>query len=218
MWWTLGGSVAAALSFVVMWYWLFSRWNRRRAQRLLVKIESAFGGNGQVSSVHWVSSSQFLISLRLADGNFMQPSVTVRLLPREMPLSWVHCIWKKRRETLTFDANLLCPPGFNLEVQNQRWSGKGRKRLLKKSSVVRLKHVGPFVLTSRRDWQRDITSMMHALAASRDCDLLSVSFRRTTPHFSATIPLEAIAGQECAPVRIFEALRELASGASAARF
>ena len=202
----------------MLWYWLFTSWNRRRAQALLVNIESALG---QVSSVQWLSSSQFLVSLRLADCNFAQPSVTVRLVPRELPLSWIHGLIKKQRETVTFDANLQYPPGFNLEVQNQRWWGKAkktRKRLPKNSSVVRLKHVGPFVLTSRRDWQRDITSMMHALSASRDCDLLSVSFRRSSPHFSATIPLEAIAGQQCSPVKVFETLRELASGASAARF
>jgi hypothetical protein len=107
-------------------------------------------------------------------------------------------------------------------VQNQHWSGKARrpvrKRLPKKNSVMRLRHLGPFILTSRSDWQKEITSMVHALSASRECDLLSVSFRRAAPHFSATIPLESIAGQNCAPVRVFDALRELASGASAARF
>lgn len=217
MWWTLGGSVVVALSTVMLWYWLCTRWNRHRAQGLLAKIDSAFGGSGQVNSVQWITASQFLIYLRLNDCNFTQPCVTVRLAPRELPLSWISFAAKKRRETLTFDANLLCPPGFNLEVQNQRWRGKTGRRMPRKG-VVRLKHVGPFILTSRREWQKDITSMMHGLAASRDCDLLSVSFRRIAPHFSATIPLDAITEAECTPVRIFETLRELAAGASAARF
>lgn len=222
MWWTIGISVVVALGFVVLWYWLVTRWNRCRAQKLLVNIESAFAGHGHVGAVQWLSSSQFLVQMKLGNCGFTQPTVTVKFLPREMPLNWISSLIKRRRETLTFDANLLCPPGFNLEVQNQRWSGKTRrfirKRLPKKSSVVRLKHLGPFILTSRRDWQKDITSMVHALSASRDCDLLSVSFRRASPHFSATIPLESIAGQNCAPVSIFDTLRELASGASAARF
>jgi hypothetical protein len=222
MWWTLGSSVVVALGFVVLWYWTFTRWNRRRAQKLLVDIETAFAGNGHVGTVRWLSSSHFLVQMKLGNCGFTQPTVTVKLLPREMPLSWIASAIRKHRETLTFDANLLCPPGFNLEVQNQRWSGKSRRlirrRLPKKSSVVRLKHLGPFILTSRRDWQKDITGMVHALSASRDCDLLSVSFRRTAPHFSATIPLESIARQDCAPVTFFDALRELASGASAARF
>jgi hypothetical protein len=140
------------------------------------------------------------------------------MLPREMPLSWIISRLKKRHETLTFEANLLCPPGFNLEVQNQRWSGNSRKRFMKKHTVVRLKHIGPFVISSRHDWERDITNMMQALSASRYCELLSVSFRRTAPHFSATVALAAIEVQGYAPVRIFDALRELASGASAARF
>lgn len=218
MWWTLSGSATFVFSFLVLWYWLFLRWNRRRAKHLLASIESAFGGNGHVSSTQWLSASQFHVQLRLGNSNFMQPTVTVRMLPREVPWHWAMCVVKKRRETLTFDANLPCPPGFNLEVQNQRWSAKSRKRVMRRRAVTRLRHLGPFVLTSRHDWQRDITSMMHALATSRDCDLLSVSFRRRTPHFSATVPLEAVAGKHCTSVRVFEALRELAAGASAARF
>lgn len=216
--WRLGESVVVGLGIVFLWYGLFMHWNRRRAHRLLVRITSAFDGQGHFNSVLWLTSSQFQVQLQLGNCGFIQPTVTVRMIPREMPLGWMMSQIKKRRETLTFEADLLCPPGFNLEVQNQHWRSETRKRRLRKKSVVRLKHVGPFILTSRSDWQRDITSMMHALSASRDCDLLSVSFRRSSPHFSATIPLDTIAGQGRSPVKIFDALRELASGASAARF
>ena len=43
------------------------------------------------------------------------------------------------------------------------------------------------VLTTRNDWQREITAMMSALVASRDCDFLTVNFRKASPHFSATV-------------------------------
>ncbi len=216
--WALGGSVVVGLGIVILWYWFFAQRSRSRAAKLLLRIEGAFGGHAKVRGIRWLSASRFELQLQLGNCNFMEPAVTVEMFPRELPLSWIVCKLRKRRETLTFHANLLCPPGFNLEVHNQRWSGKTRKQMFKRHSVMRLKHIGPFVISSRRDWQREITSMMHALSASRDCDLLSVSFRRSAPHFSAMIPLEAIDGQQCAPVIIFDALRELASGASAAKF
>jgi hypothetical protein len=218
MMWTLGGSVIFAIGVVMLWCWLFARWNQRRARHLLSRIESAFEGNAQVKSVQWRTASEFEVQVDLENCAFVQPAITVRMLPREMPLSWIISRLKKQRETLTFQADLHCPPGFNLVVQNQRWFDRSRRRINEKKAVLRLKHIGPFVMSSRSDWHRDITNMMHALSASRDCDLLSVSFQRTSPHFSATIPLGAIDRAGCSPVRIFEALRELASGASTAKF
>ena len=156
--------------------------------------------------------------MQLGNGGFIDPKVTVRFTPRQDPLRWIRSIARKDRETVTFEANLPCPPAFNLEVHNQHWMGKSGRKLLRKMSVMRMKRVGPFVLTSRREWERDITGMMHGLAASRDCELMSVAFRRRAPHFSATIPLEVLAEQGWTEVRFFDVLRELAAGASAARF
>lgn len=218
MWWTLGLNLAIVASLFVLWYSLSLRGNRRRAQKLLANIESAFSGHGHVCGVEWRSGSEFLVRLRLAGCAFTHPNIIVNMLPREMPFHWVVAKAKRRRETMTFEANLVCPPGFNLEVQSQRWLVKTKVRTPRKNSAVRMKHLGPFILTSRREWQREIPSMVQALSASRGCELMSVSFRKAAPHFSATVPLEAIAGPQCSPVKIFDTLRELASGASAARF
>jgi hypothetical protein len=81
-----------------------------------------------------------------------------------------------------------------------------------------LEQSGPFVLTTRNEWQREITTMMNALVASRECDCSSVSFRRSSPHFSVTVPLNTIAPESQAQCEIFDVLRELAAGASTARF
>lgn len=216
MWWTLGFSVVAAAVIFVPWYGLCLRWNRSRAQKLLAIIESAFLAHGRMNGVEWNSASEFRVRLLLSRCAFTNTTITIRMSPRGLPLSWLLDAFHRRRETLTFEANLLCPPGFNLEVQNQRWLVRTKSRSPRKS--CKMKRLGPFILTSRCDWQREITNMVRALSASRDCELLSVSFRRRAPHFSATVPLTAIAASHCSPVRIFDALRELASGASAAKF
>jgi hypothetical protein len=60
--------------------------------------------------------------------------------------------------------------------------------------------------------------MMNALVASRDSDFLSVSFRRVSPHISATVPLNSLAPQRRTGNELFQVLRELADCAGASRF
>ncbi len=73
-------------------------------------------------------------------------------------------------------------------------------------------------MTTRNEWQHNITGMMRALIVSRDCDVLTVCFRRSSPHFSVTVPLETLAPESQARPDILDMLRELAAGAASARF
>ncbi len=208
--------VAAVL--VGFWYLFFTRANRRRAARIQRWIEAAFAGHGQVVGVHWTAASRFHLRLQLASNLFQRSGVTVQLLPRELPLHWLLTRFRKRRETATFEADLDCAPAFNLEVHNHRWCARTNNKLKMTARNSAIDHCGPFVLTTRNDWQREITTMMTALVASRDCDFLTVAFRRTTPHFSATVPLESLAPDAQAEADLFDVLRELAAGASTSRF
>ncbi len=210
--------VLAVALLVLAWYFWFLRFNRRRAVEVLRWIEGAFNGHGQIASVRWASGSRFDVQMRLAPAMFRQASLVVQLFPRELPVSWVLSRIRKQQETLTFQADLDSAPSFNLEVHNHRWYGRTRRRFPTKSQEWVLEQAGPFVLTTRNDWQREITTMKGALVASRDCDCLTVCFRRTSPHFSVTVPLATIAPGSETKSEIFDVLRELAAGASTARF
>jgi hypothetical protein len=64
-------------------------------------------------------------------------------------------------------------------------------------------------------------AMMNALVASRDSDFLTVSFRRTSPHFAASVPVSSLSEEHTARYGgydMFDVLRELADCASASRF
>jgi hypothetical protein len=211
------GLVAGAL-LALIWYFWFARHNRRRAIRVLGWIERAFEGNGQVAGMEWFNASCFQLRVRLWPNLFRHTSVKVQLLPRELPLSWLIARFRARQETLTFQADLDLAPAFNLEVHNHRWSGRTRRRFPISSENWTMERPGPFVITTRNDWQREITNMMHSLTASRECDCLTVSFSRTSPHFSATVPLESISPEAQSETNIFNVMRELAAGASASRF
>lgn len=218
MWRHVAINVSLGVLLVGIWYWACLQLNRRRCSRILTWIERAFGAHGHVAGVRWLSSSRFHVQLRLANCGFKYPAVHVQLAPRELPLRWLMNRWKKHQETLTFEANLHCPPAFNLDVQNHRWCGRSRRKLRTDPKQWITERLGPVVITSRPDMNRDVANMMNTLVASRECDFLNVSFRRSSPHFSATVPLTTLA-PECQPETvIFDALRELAAGASASRF
>ena len=219
MWWTTGLNIAVVVLLVLLWYSLCLRWNRRRGRRLLSNIEDTFSAYGHVCGVRWQSASQFQVRLRLTACAFTNSTVTVRMYPLQRPLGWILSRLRRERETFTFDANLLCPPQFDLEIRNQRRvvKLKPRVRRFPRGSVVQFHRLGPFILTSRRDWQRDIAGSVQSLANLRDSEPTSVSFHRDSPHFSATMPLSAMSGLSSSRERLFDSLRELASSASAAR-
>jgi hypothetical protein len=210
--------VLAGVLLAVAWYFWFAHYNRRKAVEVLHWVERAFGGHGEVASVHWATASRFRVQMRLVPTVFHHASLLVQFFPRELPFSWLVSRTRRQRETLTFEADLDGPPSFNLEVHNHRWYGRTRRRLPAKSQNWTLEQAGPFVLTTRNDWQREITTMMSALVASRECDCSTVCFRRSSPHFSVTVPLETISPESQTQSEIFDVLRELAAGASTARF
>jgi hypothetical protein len=217
-WVTVLLETLAGLILVTGWYVAFVRYNRRLANEVLLWVKTAFSGNAQVLGIHWISSSKFHIRLRLVPNVFQHCYIVVQLLPREFVLNWIICKIRKQRELATFKADLDVAPGFNLEVHNQRWCGRSCRNAKLNLESAAVRNVGPFVLTTRRDWQREITSMMNALVASRDSDFTSVSFRKTSPHFSATVPLYSLAPQNQCGNNVFHVLRELADCAGASRF
>jgi hypothetical protein len=218
MWWRLlGVDIAAGAVLVAAWYWIFLRLNRRRGVRILQWIEQALQTKGVIAEVKWLTASRMRVQLQLFDSGFRQPSMLVQLVPRETPLRWIVSRLKRYRETLTFESDLPCAPNFNLEVQNHRWCGRTSRKIAPDKNWT-LSRVGPFVITSRPDWQRDIKNMVESTVASRDCNFLQVSFGRRTPHFSATIPLTTLQPDSNIETGVFDALKDLAAGASASRF
>jgi len=142
----------------------------------------------------------------------------VELAPREVPLRWLlNRMRSQKQETLTFQADLDLAPSFGLEVASQRWFARSSSRLKLESPHWQFEQASPFLLTSRHEWLREIAGIMNSLLAARDRDFLSVAFRRNSPHFSATVPLESISPASTGAAQVFNVLRELATEASTQR-
>jgi hypothetical protein len=62
--------------------------------------------------------------------------------------------------------------------------------------------------------QQEIASTMTALSKGDNGEFLEINFQRRSPHFSATLPLEALAPEAPSRTYILDAMRELAGNAT----
>ncbi|MGO8986311.1 MAG: hypothetical protein ACLPHI_07995 [Terriglobales bacterium] len=212
--------VVVTLALLFAWYAWFIRYNRRRAATVLRWVQDACLGKGRVVDLRWqASSSRMKATLNLSSRWFEEAHLTIRLLPRPMPVQWALSRWRQQQETLTFEANMGYPPGFDLDVIHHRWAGQSgaQKSQGKKSRVARawtISRPGPVILTTKEDWPVELTPVVNALASWRDKDFVGVRFNSTSPHFTATVALKNLADQESAAA-LLGLFRELAASSSA---
>lgn len=196
------------------WYFWFTGYNRRRGVWALRWLANACAGKARVAEVEWLGSSLLLARLRFPAHWFENASVTVRLLPRSLPLHWMLSVWRRQKETLTFEADLDYAPGFRLDIVRHRWVTRSDRGLFSHSKREwMLSQPGPIVLTTRAQWTQELTPLVHSLITARGHHLVSVRFRPESPHFAASVPLEALSDHEVA-ASFLSVLHELAAGAS----
>ncbi len=208
--------LAGGAALILAWYVFFVRYNRERAVEVLHWIEAALAGHGHVIGMRWFAPSRFIVPLRLNTHVFQHASVTVEITPRELPFRWFLNWLRKRPETVTFEADLDCPPGFNLAVRNHRWWGRTNKKLPSDPNRWIFDQTAPLLLTSRQGWKGNTPPILNALFSCRDKEFLKLLFRRSSPHFTATVALTAVTPSTDAQ-NFFDVLLEVASGASTSR-
>jgi len=210
------------LALSLFWYAWFIGYNRRRAGKVLQWVQEACLGKGRVDDLRWqASSSRLKATLNLSSRWFEDAHLTIRLLPRPLPVQWALSRWRQQQETLTFEANMGFPPGFHLDVIRHRWSGQtgaktGGKSGLKAQSSRSwtVSRPGPVILTTKEDWPIELSPVVNALAAWRDKDFVGVRFNSKSPHFTATVVLENLSDQKSAAA-LLGLFRELAASSSA---
>lgn len=196
------------------WYFGFAGYNRRRGTWALRWVANACAGRARVIEAQWLSSSLLRARLRFSAHWFENACVTVRLLPRAIPTHWALSRWRKQKEVLIFEADLGYAPGFHLDVVRHRWLTRSEKGVLSRSKREwTISRPGPIVLTTRAQWTQELTPLVNSLMTARGHNLLSVRFRPESPHFAASVPLDALSDQEVA-AGFLGVLRELAAGAS----
>jgi hypothetical protein len=208
-------ALAAAVALVV-WYFGFCRFNRRKGAKALRSVEAACDGRAQVAQADWLDSSRVQAKLRFASHWFENARVTIRLFPRPLPVSWLFSLWRREHETITFEADLDYAPVFHLDVLRHCWLSHNKKRIVSGSRAWTIVHPGPVVLTTRTQWAHELPPVVSTLMTSRGHSLLSVRFRPQSPHLAATVALEALSDADAAS-GFLNVVRDLAAGASTSR-
>lgn len=210
--------VVSAVTVLGLWYLVFSTYNRKKGAAALRWVQTACAGRGRVLEPRWANSSRLHVRLHFPSYWFDNARLTMRFRPRALPVQWLLSCWHRQKETLTFEADLDESPDFHLEVVRHRWSAHNRGAAARKRDGREwdICQPGPIILTTRTHWKQDPTSELNALMSARHQDVVQVRFRSQSPHFSATVNLEALADPDAA-AGFLSALRELAAGAKAHR-
>lgn len=209
--------VVIAAFMVGLWYFLFRGYNKRRGTNALRWVEAACSHRARIVEARWIGASRLQAHLRFAQHWFENARVTIKLLPRPLPMQWALSRYRKQKETLTFEADLDYAPALRLEVFRHRWTTQGgTAKLLDASRNWTVSRPSPVLLTTSTNWQRELPPIVNALMTSGGHNLVSVRFGPDSPHLAATIDLDSLSGEEAA-AGFLGVLRDLASGASASR-
>lgn len=200
--------ISAALAFgsTLLWYYLFSRYNQRRAIQVVDRMRLAW--RGRVLSRRWSGSSRLHVGMQLPSALFGSAHITVRLLPRALPLHWLKRKLAAEVETVTIETDLDRAPSFSLKVHNHRWSGHLARTMSKNHPWV-IHRSGPIVLTTCEDWDAEHNPVLTALLVARQSEFTDVALKPHSPHLTATLPVDALTDYASA-LQVFEKLRELA--------
>jgi hypothetical protein len=204
--------VTIALGFT--WHCVSLRRKRHKAKEVLHWIQSSLAGRGHVVGISWITSSRFRVPLRLTCGVFHRAWVLVELHTQQTPIQWIFNKIKGHREILTFQADLDSPPPFSLQVQNFRWFARSNPKDSINKPGWRFEHLPSIMISTRPTKQQEISNAMTSLSQGDNREFLEVSFQRRSPHFSATLPLEALSPDAPTRTNILDAMRELAGSAS----
>ena len=198
------------------WFLFFAGYNRRKGALVMRWVEGACATRGRVLETRWLGKSCLQAHVSFAAHWFENARVTIKLLPRPVLFQWMISLWKRQRETVTFEADLDDSPTFHLEISRHRWLTQKPKEISSPARNWTLSKPGPVVLTTRTEWTHELTPVVNTLMTSRGHNLLTVRFRPDSPNLCATIPLEALSDEETT-ASFLNVLRELAAGASASR-
>jgi hypothetical protein len=90
-----------------------------------------------------------------------------------------------------------------------RWFARSRKDNDPTGPGWSFERVEPVVLTTRLTWEKEVTAAFQSMMHVENKEDLQVTFRKTSPHFSVTLPLEKITPSAELPV--FEMLNTIAA-------
>ena len=210
----LSVTVVAVIALFVTWYAVSLRRKREKAKEIVRWIQASLAGRGHVVGISWTAASRFRVPLRLTCGVFRRAWVLVEMRTQQTPIHWLVNQINSPREVITFQADLDCPPTFSLQMQNFRWFARSSSKAEIEQSGWQFERLPSVMITTKPESQKEIAGTMTSLSRGDNGEFLEVSFQRRSPHFSATLPLDALAPEAPARTYVLDAMREMAGSAA----
>ncbi len=207
-------TLVAVIALFVTWYVVSLRRKREKAREILRWIQASLAGRGHVVGISWTAASRFRVPLRLTCGVFRRAWVLVEMRTQETPAHWLVQKISSPQEVITFQADLDSPPTFSLQTRNFRWFARSSPKAAIENAGWQFERLPSVMITTKPESQKEIAGTMTYLSRGDNGEFLEVSFQRSSPHFSATLPLESLAPGAPARTYILEAMREMAGSAS----
>jgi hypothetical protein len=207
-------TLVAAIALCATWYAISLRRKRDKSKEVLRWIQASLAGRGHVVGISWITPSRFRVPLRLTCGVFQSAWVLVEVRSQQTPVRWLLDKIRGHREVLTFQADLDYPPTFSLHMQNFRWFARSSRKAEIDRPGWQFERLPSVMISTKPESQKEIASTMTSLSKGDNGEFLEVSFQRSSPHFSATLPLDALAPGAPARTYLLDAMREMAGSAS----
>jgi hypothetical protein len=190
------------------------RRKREKAREILRWIQASLAGRGHVVGISWTAASRFRVPLRLTCGVFRRAWVLVEMRTQETPAHWLIQKISNPQEVITFQADLDAPPMFSLQMQNFRWFARSSPKTAIENAGWQFERLPSVMITTTPESQKEIAGTMTSISRGDNGEFLEVSFQRSSPHFSATLPLESLAPGAPARTYLLDTMREMAGSAS----
>jgi len=207
-------TAVALIALCVTWYAASLRRKREKAREILRWIQASLAGRGHVVGISWTAASRFRVPLRLTCGVFRRAWVLVEMRTQETPAHWLIQKISNPQEVITFQADLDAPPMFSLQMQNFRWFARSSPKTAIENAGWQFERLPSVMITTKPESQKEIAGTMTSLSRGDNGEFLEVSFQRSSPHFSATLPLESLAPGAPARTYLLDTMREMAGSAS----
>jgi len=207
-------TAVALIALFVTWYAVSLRRKREKAREIVRWIQASLAGRGHVVGISWTAASRFRVPLRLTCGVFRRAWVLVEMRTQETPAHWLVQKISNPQEVITFQADLDSPPTFSLQMQNFRWFARSSPKTAIENAGWQFERLPSVMITTKPASHKEIAGTMTALSRGDNGEFLEVSFQRNSPHFSATLPLDALAPGAPARTYMLDAMREMAGSAA----
>jgi hypothetical protein len=209
----LASCVAVLLAIYLCAHHWRARFRRQRATKIIRRLEEALAGRGHVVSFRWLAETQFEAALRFATSSFRRASVRVEFSDFAIPLiPWISRS-REEKERLVFRSDLEAAPRIRLSVLNRRWTAQSGKIKCLDAAQWNYEPVMPVIFTTAADWSPELAATVVTSRANQQQQFQDVQFRKSSPHFSASMPLHIFSEGEN-HLEFFTALRDLAAEVS----